>query len=116
MTPVGVQSNDYMDELTSQNEVVYCTDIQADSCGYLEGEEQLDDSIITGDISDRDDDDEDDDDDDQTSKIISFFFLFGIDLMILLVWPTPLCVSKFEDIDLDNDSLEEQHKELESLL
>lgn len=105
LTPVRIQSNGYLsangnavadddDEISNHNEVIYCTDTQADSCGYLEGEEQLEDSIVTEGISDQDDES----DDDQT------------------VWPTALSPSTFDEIDLDDDSLEEPHKELESLL
>jgi hypothetical protein len=63
--------------LESQNEVIYCADIQANSCGCLDDD---DNSIVTGGES-NDDDDDDDSDDEQTGKIIfsikSFYYFYS---------------------------------------
>ncbi len=92
--------------LESQNEVIYCADIQANSCGCLDDD---DNSIVTGGESNDDDDDDDDvSDDEQTGKIIfsiKFFLLF-----LFIEWQINPSLSshQFDETEID--------KEMQSLL
>ncbi|CAF2960144.1 unnamed protein product [Rotaria sp. Silwood2] len=88
----------------SQDEVIYCADTQADSCGCFEGDDQCDSSNVTCGESDHDGDS----DDEQTE------------------WPTrtSFSITKistisnhcFDEIDLDDDEVEDNQKEMQSLL
>ena len=64
-------------EPQSQDEVVYCADIQADSCGCLDDEE----SAESDDDNDDDDDDEDENSDEEPPGIVNWI-LFHIDLLL----------------------------------
>jgi hypothetical protein len=56
----------------THDEIIYCADMRADSCGCLEGEDQCDSSVITYGDSDRDGDS----DDEQCGKISNYFLKF----------------------------------------
>jgi hypothetical protein len=100
----------------NQDEVIYCTDVQADSCGYLENEDQCDSSVVTYGESDRDGDS----DDEQTGKLFSNLNSFFSNY---LEWPTlasssvrQMTTNRFDEIDLDDDGIEDNQKEMQSLL
>ncbi|CAF3299305.1 unnamed protein product [Rotaria socialis] len=86
-----------------QDEIMYFSDVQADSCGCLEGEDQCDSSNITYGDSDRDGDS----DDEQTSWPTKTFSLTRL---------STIGNSRFDDIDLDDDGTEDHQKEMQSLL
>lgn len=56
-------SSSFSIETQSQDEVVYCADIQSNSCGCLDDEESTD----SDDNEDNDDDDDDDNSDEEPS-------------------------------------------------
>ena len=91
--------------IDSANEVIYCADTQADSCGCLDD----DDSIATGAESDENDDS----DDEQSGKISSTIksLLFSV----FIEWQNnpSLSKSQFDEVDLDETVLD---KELQCLL
>ncbi|UJR21807.1 hypothetical protein I4U23_024885 [Adineta vaga] len=93
----------------SQDEIIYCSDVPADSCGCFEDEDPCDTSGATGADSDEDDDDDDDDDNDsdnersETQRNISLFTKSIIN-------------TQFNGVDLDDDGIEDDRKEMQSLL
>ncbi|CAF1035177.1 unnamed protein product [Rotaria sordida] len=85
----------------SQDEVIYCADSQADSCGCLEDEDQCDSSNVTGGESDHDGDS-----DDELTELPSktSFFLTKINT---------INNNRLDEITLDD---EDDQKEMQSLL
>jgi hypothetical protein len=60
-----------------QDEILYCADTTIDSCGYLEGEDQCDYSVVTYGESDHEEESEDEQTDDNFGgKRQYFIFLF----------------------------------------
>ena len=50
--------------IQSQDEILYCADTQIDSCGYFEGEDQCDCSVVAYGESDHEEESEDEQPDD----------------------------------------------------
>ncbi|CAF1472788.1 unnamed protein product, partial [Adineta ricciae] len=92
----------------SQDEIIYCSDVPADSCGCLEDEDPCDSSGATGADSDDDDDDDDDDDEseDEQSKNQRNFPLAT----------KPTANIQLDEFDLEDDGIEDGQKEMQSLL
>jgi hypothetical protein len=109
LCPTGAQS---------QDEVIYRSDVQADSCGYFEGEDPYDSSVLTNGESDRDEDS-----DDEASGTAFAFTVERADRCLHSEWPihtratiSTISHQRFDHIDLDDDAVEDSHKELQSLL
>ncbi|UJR27807.1 hypothetical protein I4U23_009076 [Adineta vaga] len=92
----------------SQDEILYCADTQIDSCGYFEGEDQCDCSVIAYGESDHEEESEDEQPDDnfgewQTSSSIPTTQI------------STISNSRLDDPDNDDD-IEDNQKEMQSLL
>jgi hypothetical protein len=111
----------------SQDEILYCADTPIDSCGYFEGEDPCDCSVVTYGESDHDEESEDEHADDNfggklnpPGKSSSFFFYINF-----LEWQTSPSIpeiqistisnNRLDDIDND-DEIEDNQKEMQSLL
>lgn len=107
----------------SQEEIIYCSDVPADSCGCLEDEDPCDSSGATGADSDDDDDDDDDESENEQSgmekeihslMITKVFFLENQRNFSL---PTKSTNNiQLDEFDLEDDGIEDGRKEMQSLL
>ncbi|CAF3826616.1 unnamed protein product [Adineta steineri] len=89
---------------SSQDEIIYCSDIPADSCGCLDDDDLCDSSIATCIDSDQDGDSIDEQLDYQ--KTLS-----------LATRPiSTISNNQFDQVDLDDDEIEDGQKEMQSLL
>ncbi|CAF3791877.1 unnamed protein product [Rotaria sp. Silwood1] len=88
----------------SQDEVIYCADTQADSCGCLEDDEQCDSSNVTCGETDHDGDSDDEQTEWSTKTTLSIAKI------------STISNNRFDEIDLDDDETENNHKEMQSLL
>ena len=109
----------------SHDEILYCADTPIDSCGYFEGEDPCDCSVVTYGESDHEEESEDEQADDTFGGSFDLFFSDWIPSFVL-EWQTSPSIpvmqisaissNRLDEPENDDDADEDNQKEMQSLL
>lgn len=94
----------------SQDEILYCADTPIDSCGYFEGEDPCECSVITYGESDH----EDESDDEQTDDNFGEWQTSPTNPPMISI--STISHNRLDDFDNEEDGVEDNQKEMQSLL
>ena len=113
-------------EPQSQDEILYCADTPIDSCGYLEGEDPCDCSVVTYGDSDQDGESDDEQADENYGGRDEPRQPWLMNDMSVLEWQTSpslpgvpadsVSPERVDDNENDDDGIEDSQKEMQSLL
>ncbi|CAF4654297.1 unnamed protein product, partial [Rotaria sp. Silwood2] len=93
----------------SQDEILYCADTSIDSCGCFEGEDQCDCSVITYGESDHDGESDDEQTDDNYGE-------WQTSSSMPVTQISTISHNRLDDVDNEDDLIEDNQKEMQSLL
>ncbi|CAF0832078.1 unnamed protein product [Rotaria sp. Silwood1] len=93
----------------SQDEILYCADAPIDSCGCFEGEDQCDCSVVTYGESDHDGESDDEQTDDNYGE-------WQTSSSLPVTQISTISHNRLDDIDNEDDLIEDNQKEMQSLL
>jgi hypothetical protein len=92
----------------SQDEILYCADTPIDTCGYFEGEDPCDCSVVTYGESDHDEESEDEQTDENYGE-------WQTSPSVPVIQISAISNNRLDEIDND-DEIEDYQKEMQSLL